>query len=120
VKRLLVGIGLLLAGLSDCVTPVIPLPPPDPESYAVALSADQDRVTISGAAATGSLIYMLNRNTGSGTITTAQGGLFKTEPMSARHGDRLDIWTARGIDEAASDTVCATVDLSALKLTRCQ
>ncbi len=106
---------ILLLALAGCVTPVIPLPPPSPERYEVALK-DEQHVTLAGRPGTeppGALVFSFNQQNGLGLITRVEAdGSFQTEPLRARDGHRLELWLARGTDEVTSDVVCADVVLA--------
>ena len=120
-RRLLLLFPLL--GITACVTPVIPLPPPNPESYSLAISATKDTIVLSGPADSvqrGVLLFTWNVRTDKGVIVrAADDGSFKTDPLEARDGDELNLWTARGADEVSSDIACAVVDFAGSRLQRC-
>ena len=111
--RLLVSI-LLLAGLAGCVTPVIPLPPPRPESYTVALSTDKDGITISGTEQPDALVFAFNIDKRTGVIGQAnENGIFTTPALPASDGNKLSFWSSRGTEEASSEMACAVLSLPA-------
>ena len=93
-RRLALIIGI--AVISGCVTPSIPIPPPDPAMMLF-------QITIVGAASTASLTYppvdtyeggiayVYNRTQGVGVIQNvmADGGIGPTPPTPAALGDQM-------------------------------
>ena len=94
-RRVLLCLGIVgLAG--GCITPSIPIPPPDPELMEFAVVGD-------GAASTASftypaninyemsILYLYNRDQGLGIIeaTRPDGSVGPTRPLSAALGDQI-------------------------------
>ena len=108
--RRLALIGLVVA-LAGCVTPSIPIPPPDPAR----MNFD---VTIVGTTSNAvftyppeqnyvdSIVYVFNRDRGTGIITTARpdGGVGPTQPFPAVIGNQVVITF-----EMPEDTVSSCV-----------
>lgn len=108
-----IGLIILSIWVASCVTPVIPLPPPDPQSMSLALvDPEQSLITMSGRdpAMTNALIFLFNQRAGQGVITRCTDrGAFATEPFEAIVGDRLDMWATRWADESPSSTICLEI-----------
>ncbi len=122
-KKLL-GLSLIVAALGGCVTPVIPLPPPDPTKMTFEVTGTaKDQVTITGAASAvhnGGYIYLINMSTGRGVITqTGEDGSFKAEPIKAQDKDQLHMWAARGPDDPSSEVTCGLLDFASGRVLRC-
>lgn len=89
----LVGLGLALAG---CVTPSIPIPPPDPARMTFTVMTD-----VTGSTATfaypaeanysGAIVYVYNRDQGVGIIEQARpdGSVGPTRAVAASLGDQI-------------------------------
>ena len=115
---------LVAFGCAACVTPVIPLPPPDPTRMTVALEAtSKDRVTLGNPptpALGGSYVFVLNVDASAGVIVRAQAvGSFQSPPFAASEGHRLNLWTAQSPDDQPSEVACAVLRLAAGRLDRC-
>ena len=121
-------IGVLLFGLAmyagGCVTPVIPLPPPDTDYMELALnSCDATAKTIKfkGNAkftANGNYVLIFNDNTYLGRIiqATADGGFPEVKDFPAEDGHKLQVWVKAALyEENKSDTVNVTVDCTRKK-----
>jgi hypothetical protein len=98
---------LFVVVVGGCVTPVIPLPPPNPSLMSLTADTNKGEIVISGKASdphSDALYYFYNLRTGYGTIALAQpDGSFTTQPLEAKDGDKLDLWTSRfGEDEPSS------------------
>jgi hypothetical protein len=122
IKRLLVsgGIFTLLAALWNCVTPVIPLPPPRSLKLEL-IDTSRKMITLSGQSAGGSLVYILNQDTGGGVISQAdeEDGTFTSPELRAEDKHRLLIWSARWTDDAPSETTCMEVNYQNRTLNVC-
>lgn len=106
-----VAVGFLAA----CVTPVIPMPPPnpslmqfnqvDPTKGEVLLSGD------AGATQGGTLVFIFHPASGKGQIIqAAQDGSFASDPIKAAEDDQLEIWSTRFEAESEpSSVVCILV-----------
>lgn len=92
---LIACLGLSL-GLSGCVTPSIPIPPPEPELMTFAIDLEGGVVTFAydpepnfGDA----VVYVFNRDRGRGIITTARpdGSVGPTEPFPAAVDEQITV-----------------------------
>jgi hypothetical protein len=96
VRRLLVALSLaatLLVGPA-CVTPTIPIPPPEPERMTFEVTPDDGTATFRydpTPSYADAVVYVFNRDTGSGVITTAEpdGSVAPTEPFAGVAGDDI-------------------------------
>ncbi len=98
----LIIIAALLMGLTagGCVTPVIPLPPPDTDNM-VLLACDSTAGTISFrgdpgvASGPGLFLYLLNLSTNSGKILQVDhaGGFPAVTDFPAKDGVQMHVWT---------------------------
>lgn len=82
-----------LAGAS-CITPSIPIPPPDPEQMTFELETASSSARFSYAPSgvyEGAVVYIFNRNKGTGVIDTARadGAVGPTLPFPATAGDQV-------------------------------
>lgn len=116
-RRGILGLGtLLVLGLVvGCVTPVIPLPPPDPKKMLLKdVDPKTETVTIEGLAGAtfaGAYVFLLNRDTGLGVIHQAEtDGSFLVTGFKAKDGSVLDIWTKQAPNEETSDVISVIVD----------
>ncbi len=86
-------VAVLLWALAGCITPSIPIPPPDPEqmTFDVQVDAGSARFSYSPGPYEGATVYVLNRATGTGVIDTARadGSVGPTSPFPARLGDSI-------------------------------
>ena len=88
----------VLVGLVGCVTPSIPIPPPDPSKMEFTVTADPNG-TVTAASlkypAThsylGGVAYVYNRTLGHGVIeaVNADGGVGPTAPVAATTGNQI-------------------------------
>ncbi|HEY5944164.1 MAG TPA: hypothetical protein VIV40_01675 [Kofleriaceae bacterium] len=91
---------IALLGLAGCVTPSIPIPPPDPQQMVFTVTTDPGGA-ITSASLTypptvpyiGGVVYVFNRSIGHGIIETAHpnGSIGPTTPVAASLGDELVI-----------------------------
>jgi hypothetical protein len=84
----------LVAASAVCVTPSVPIPPPDVAKMTVEIDVDQGSVQFAYApdpSYGGALVYLFNESIGEGIITTARddGSVGPTEPFAASINDRL-------------------------------
>jgi len=96
----LVVLALSMAGLAGCVTPSIPIPPPEPSSMTFAVTLDMDG-QIDSASLTypardnyrGGVAYVYNRTLGVGVIqdVNADGSIGPTPPVAAQLNNSLVI-----------------------------
>lgn len=113
--------GALLLGLlaQGCVTPVIPLPPPDTD-YMELLSCDTTNKTVNFKADTkftapGNFVFLFNSNLAKGIITQADGfgGFAEIKGFPAENGHQILVWVKAAVhEENKSDTITVTVDCS--------
>ena len=87
---------LLLAVLlaAGCVTPSIPIPPPEPEKITFSVVTAGDAATFEYAPDpdyTQAVVYVFNRSLGAGVIDTARadGSVGPTQPFEAGDGDEI-------------------------------
>ncbi len=89
-----------LTGLAGCVTPSIPIPPPDPAKMTFNTTAGPDGLITSASlsypatdAYKGGVAYVFNRTVGHGTIdvVNADGSIGPTGAVPASAGDALVI-----------------------------
>ena len=83
-----------LVAASACVTPSVPIPPPDVAKMTVEIDAEQGTVQFAYApdpSYGGAVVYLFNESIGEGIITTARddGSVGPTEPFAAAINDRL-------------------------------
>jgi hypothetical protein len=91
---------IALLGLAGCVTPSIPIPPPDPARMTFTVTTDQQGA-ITSASLTypavdqykGGVVYVYNRTVGAGIIETVKpdGSIGPTAPVAASLNDQLVI-----------------------------
>jgi hypothetical protein len=104
---------IALLGLAGCVTPSIPIPPPDPSLMTFTVTTDQNGAIDSASFAypptvsyVGGVVYVYNRSTGRGIIETvhANGSIGPTTPLAASANDQLVI-SVENDDQTASTCV---------------
>lgn len=95
------ALGLMLAlalglGLGGCVTPSIPIPPPDPSAMMFALTGDVGSTTATfeyppNVNYIDTVVFVYNRNKGVGIIENARadGSVGPTAPVRADLGDEM-------------------------------
>jgi hypothetical protein len=100
--------GLLLAG---CITPSIPIPPPDPELMNFMVMGDGANTTAtftypSNVNYRGSLLFVYNRDRGLGVIeaTRPDGSVGPTQPVKAALGEQIVV-TFQREDQTVSTCV---------------
>ena len=94
--RRLIILGLLGLALSSCVTPSIPIPPPDPQKMAFVLvgMGTETRASFTYEPEInyiGAIVFVYNRDKGVGIISNANGdgGVGPTAPVAATLGDQI-------------------------------
>jgi hypothetical protein len=87
---------LCVLGLAGCVTPSIPIPPPDPAqmTFTVTMDGPNSTATFSYPAKQDygdAIVYVFNRDQGIGIIETARpdGSVGPTQPLSARVNEQI-------------------------------
>lgn len=90
------AIGLVVLGLAGCVTPSIPIPPPDPALMTFTVTTTGSDSTAAFAYPPkedygGALVYIFNRDLGVGIIEQARpdGSVGPTRPVAARVNDQV-------------------------------
>jgi len=91
-----VGIAAVIGLLGSCVTPSVPIPPPDLARMSFEFNAGDGRAQFVYApdpSYAGAIVYVFNRNLGEGIITTAasDGSVGPTEPFAAEVNDEIVI-----------------------------
>ncbi len=89
---------LLVLGFAGCVTPSIPIPPPDPSAITFAVTTD-DQGAITSASLTypatdryvGGVAYVYNRTKATGIIeaVNGDGSIGPTAPVAASANDQI-------------------------------
>ena len=109
--RRLVAIVLAALGLVGCVTPSIPIPPPDPAKMTFHLSVvDTNSLAVFSypptTAYVGGIAYVLDRNKGAGVIQTcaADGSIGPTQPFPADANDNVVVTVQLG-DQTVSTCI---------------
>ena len=91
---------VVLIGLAGCVTPSIPIPPPDPSMMTFTVTTDPMGVITSASLEypptityVGGVVYVFNRTMGHGIIETvnADGSIGPTTPVAATMNDQIVI-----------------------------
>lgn len=96
-RRLLLILGLIVA-LGGCITPSIPIPPPDPAlmSFVVTSDGNTSSATFEYPANdnyANAIVFVFNRDRGVGVIETARsnGSVGPTAPVTAALGEQIVI-----------------------------
>ncbi|MGN6110405.1 MAG: hypothetical protein ACTHU0_35205 [Kofleriaceae bacterium] len=96
-RRLLLILGLIVA-LGGCITPSIPIPPPDPAlmSFVVTSDGNTSSATFEYPANdnyANAIVFVFNRDRGVGVIETARsnGSVGPTAPVAAALGEQIVI-----------------------------
>lgn len=105
---------LAIGFLTACVTPVIPMPPPNPLLMELKqVDPQKGEVVLSGspgAAQGGTLVHIFHPHSGKGQILeTGQDGSFASDPIRAAEGDQLEVWSARFVAESEPSSVLCIV-----------
>ena len=93
-RRLIASCGLVL-GIAGCVTPSIPMPPPDPARMNFSVTGGPDSTAVFEYPAeenyADAVVYVFNRDLGEGIIVTARpdGSVGPTNPVAASIGDQI-------------------------------
>ncbi len=94
---------LVVASLAGCITPSIPIPPPDPELMTFVVTGDgpSSSATFTYPASINyesSILYVYNRDRGVGIIeaTRPDGSVGPTPPVSAGLGNQIIVSFQRG------------------------
>ena len=95
--RRVAGIALIAGAIGlagSCITPSIPIPPPDPAKMSFSVKAADGTASFSYPADVnyvGSTVFVYNRDKGKGVIEDAHadGSVGPTQPMPAMIGDQV-------------------------------
>ena len=101
----------MLLALAGCITPSIPIPPPDPEqmSFEVQVETGEARFEYSASGTyAGATVYVFNRRSGTGVNDTARddGSVGPTSPFPAALGDEVVVSFER---EQQTVSTCITI-----------
>lgn len=109
-RRLLLGLAIAIA-LGGCVTPSIPIPPPDPAKmmFDVQIVGNDSQAVFAYGPETNyadALVFVFNRDRGVGIIETARpdGSVGPTAPVSAALGEQIVVTFERD-DQTVSTCV---------------
>lgn len=93
----------LALGLSGCLSPTLPLPPPGaPEVSAV----DKDgNVTLTGTANANAVVFAFDDRTQGGAIATASPAGAYSMKVAAQLGDAIEVWQEVGSERSSSVVV---------------
>jgi hypothetical protein len=112
---------IVMVGLVGCVTPSIPIPPPDPAAMTFTVATDPGGAITSASLEypptetyKGGLVYVFNRSIGQGIIQTvnANGSIGPTTPVAATSGHALVI-TVENDDQTVSTCITLRDDATA-------
>lgn len=116
-RMVLVLLAFLVGG---CVTPVIPIPPPDPKGT---VDVSKQELTVYGEPGNTqpeAMVFLYNQRTGTGLITLAEkDGSYLFEPVVVQDKDRLDVWASRWSEDSPSAIVCMVVNFAKAGIDRC-
>jgi len=101
----------VLVVLAGCVTPSIPIPPPDPAKMTFHVEGTGSASTATFSYAhddqyVDAVVYVFNRDVGQGVIQSANpdGSIGPTQPFPAKIGDRVEVSVQR-VDQTESTCV---------------
>ncbi len=102
----------MVAVLGGCITPSIPIPPPDPTEMDATITVNGNQSTVSftypaRSAYEGGVSEVFNRATGHGTIDTvnADGSVGPTTPIDAQVGDNVVLTIVNGTQTVSTCVV---------------
>lgn len=116
-RSVVLGALLLAAtvGTSGCVTPSIPIPPPDPARMTFEVTTDTTTGLITAARFSypaeenykGGVVYVYNRTTGEGVIkaVNADGSIGPTQSLAATLNNQIQI-TVENADQTQTVGTC--------------
>jgi len=95
----------LVAALAGCLSPTLPMPPPDAPDSIAPLSATPGRFTIAGSCIAGALVVVFNERTGEGSVVEDRDadGRYEVE-IDAELCDLAWVSQKVGEDESAPTT----------------
>lgn len=107
-RRLAIGLALVM-GAGACITPSIPIPPPEPAAMTFTVNVADGLATFAYRATdryASAIVYVFNEDLGDGIITTARpdGSVGPTRPFPAMAGNRV-IVTFEIDDQSVSECV---------------
>ena len=112
---------IALIGLAGCVTPSIPIPPPDPAAMSFTVTTDTSGAITSASLQypptdtyKGGIVYVFNRSLGHGIIELVKpdGSIGPTSPVEATSGHALII-TVENDDQTVSKCITLRDDATA-------
>ena len=110
-RPLLLALVALAMGLAGCVTPSIPIPPPDPAKMVFTLTGDPGNQSASltyppTANYVGGVAYVYNRSTGLGIIqnVNANGSVGPTTPIGATLGNEI-VFSIENAEQTVSQCI---------------
>jgi hypothetical protein len=88
---------VIVSGFAGCITPSIPIPPPDPSDMTFDLSVDGSGTSFAvltypaDSIYIGGMVYVQNHNTSFGIFepVNADGSIGPTQPLAAGSGDEV-------------------------------
>lgn len=115
-RRIIITIAVALL-VTGCVTPMIPLPPPDSRLMSLTIPDKSKGVVTFGyqkdSRFNAAYFYIFNESTGKGVIQQANAdGSLTSDPFVVKEGHFLSIWVKRATGEERSDIVNLVVDYS--------
>ena len=115
-RRLIIAIAAFLL-ITGCVTPMIPLPPPDSRLMSLTIKDKSTGVATfkyeKDSRFNGAYFYVFNESTGKGVIQQSNpDGSLESDPLTVKEGNYLSVWVKRASGEERSDIVNLVVDYS--------
>ena len=110
--RAFVALGAVVLGLTGCITPSIPIPPPDPTEMRFPIDTEAGTATFSYGPEinyANALVYVYDRTRQLGVIAQARadGSVGPTQPFPAGDGDNVVV-TFQADDDIVSSCVVIT------------
>lgn len=119
--RRIIAIAVAIMLVTGCVTPMIPLPPPDSKYMSLSIADETKGVAhflysppVGDTSHSGAYFYVLNESTGKGIIQQADatGAVKASDPITVADGHRISVWAKRAVSEERSDIANLVVDYS--------
>jgi len=106
----LLVLAVALAASTSCITPSIPIPPPEPSEMRFPIDAQNGTATFSYGPEVnfaGAIVYVYNRTREVGVIARARpdGSVGPTQPFPAGDGDNVNVTFQTGDDVVATCVV---------------
>lgn len=117
-RKAIVFIGIVTMLVGGCVTPLIPLPPPEPARMSLTIQTGPYTQAYFNYDAhpslAGAFFFVFNRSTGKGVIQQAamDGSLTTSQTIVVNDKDHISVWVKRAASEERSNIVRMIVDLS--------